>query len=100
MYSWAYGWPCCSRHKYAFFSCGCLLEKCDRVAKATTFLLLYVRIHLTLLTLLLCWVNRFVMTGSDDTNLRIWKANASEKLGKVVPREARKQEYRDSLKKR
>ncbi|CAB1097107.1 unnamed protein product [Ectocarpus sp. CCAP 1310/34] len=43
---------------------------------------------------------RFVMTGSDDTNLRIWKANASEKLGKVVPREARKQEYRNSLKKR
>lgn len=45
-------------------------------------------------------VNRFVMTGSDDTNLRIWKANASEKLGKAVPREARKQEYRESLKKR
>lgn len=43
---------------------------------------------------------RFVMTGSDDTNLRIWKANASEKMGTVVPREARKQEYRNSLKKR
>lgn len=43
---------------------------------------------------------RFVMTGSDDTNLRIWKAKASEKMGTVVPREARKQEYRDSLKKR
>lgn len=45
-------------------------------------------------------IGRFVMTGSDDTNLRIWKANASEKLGKMVPREARKQEYRESLKKR
>lgn len=41
------------------------------------------------------------MMGSDDTNLRIWKANASEELGKVVPREARKQEYRNNnLKKR
>ena len=43
---------------------------------------------------------RFVMTGSDDTNLRIWKANASQKLGAMVPREARKQQYRNSLKKR
>ena len=30
------------------------------------------------------------MTGSDDTNIRLWKANASEQLG-VIPR--RKQEY-------
>lgn len=40
------------------------------------------------------------MTGSDDTNLRIWKANASEKLGNMVPREERKMEYRESLKRR
>jgi WD repeat and SOF domain-containing protein 1 len=33
---------------------------------------------------------RFLLTGSDDTNIRLWKANASEQLG-VVPR--RKQEY-------
>lgn len=56
--------------------------------------------HAYLLFLFSPGAHRFVMTGSDDTNLRIWKANASEKLGKVVPREARKQEYRDSLKKR
>jgi len=27
--------------------------------------------------------NRFVMSGSDDTNIRVWKARASEKMGKV-----------------
>lgn len=49
---------------------------------------------------LCCNADRFVMTGSDDTNLRIWKANASEKLGTMVPREERKLEYRQSLKRR
>lgn len=27
--------------------------------------------------------NRFVLSASDEMNLRIWKANASEKLGVV-----------------
>lgn len=43
---------------------------------------------------------RFVMSGSDDGNVRIWKANASEKLGVVTARERAAIEYRDKLKER
>lgn len=27
--------------------------------------------------------NKFILSGSDDMNIRLWKANASEKLGSV-----------------
>lgn len=43
---------------------------------------------------------RFVLSGSDDGNVRIWKARASEKLGIVTARERAAIEYRDSLKER
>lgn len=41
---------------------------------------------------------RFVLSGSDDGNVRIWKAKAHEKLGIVTARERAAIEYRDSLK--
>jgi len=41
--------------------------------------------------------SRFVLCGSDDGNLRIWKAKASEKLGPIAPRERAQREYRDAL---
>ncbi|KAG6812778.1 hypothetical protein H0H92_000548 [Tricholoma furcatifolium] len=43
---------------------------------------------------------RFVITGSDDGNVRIWKAKASEKLGVITARERAAIEYRESLKDR
>lgn len=43
---------------------------------------------------------QYVMCGSDDMNIRLWKANASKKLGKLMPRERRKLEYLDKLKAR
>lgn len=43
---------------------------------------------------------RFVLTGSDDGNVRIWKARASEKLGIIDSRERAAIEYRESLKER
>lgn len=43
---------------------------------------------------------RFVLTGSDDGNVRIWKARASEKLGIITTREKAAMEYRDSLRAR
>ncbi|KAG0703562.1 WD40 repeat-like protein [Suillus ampliporus] len=43
---------------------------------------------------------RFVLTGSDDGNVRIWKAKASEKLGIITARERAAIEYRESLKDR
>ncbi|KAI3934394.1 hypothetical protein MKW92_053177 [Papaver armeniacum] len=42
----------------------------------------------------------YVVSGSDDTNLRLWKAKASEQLGVIVPRERKKHEYNEALKKR
>ncbi|CAK4610765.1 hypothetical protein LEN26_016201 [Aphanomyces euteiches] len=44
--------------------------------------------------------SKFVLSGSDDTNIRIWKAQASRNLGKLNPRERKKLEYQDALKKR
>ena len=41
---------------------------------------------------------RFVLTGSEDTNLRVWKAIACEKLGALDGREKRSIEYRNKLK--
>ena len=43
---------------------------------------------------------RFVLSGSDDGNVRIWKAKASDKLGIITARERAAMEYRDSLKER
>jgi len=43
---------------------------------------------------------RFVLSGSDDGNVRMWKANASEKLGVITARERSAIEYRDALKDR
>lgn len=40
---------------------------------------------------------RYVLSGSDDGNVRIWKANASEKMGIVTARERAAIEYRHSL---
>ncbi|VDB87124.1 unnamed protein product [Peniophora sp. CBMAI 1063] len=41
---------------------------------------------------------RFVLSGSDDGNVRVWKANASEKLGVITARERAAIEYRETLK--
>ncbi|KAJ3681292.1 hypothetical protein LUZ60_015781 [Juncus effusus] len=42
----------------------------------------------------------YVISGSDDTNLRLWKSKASEQLGVLLPREKKKHEYMDALKDR
>jgi WD repeat and SOF domain-containing protein 1 len=44
--------------------------------------------------------SRYVMSGSDDGNIRLWKANASEKLGPMAPREQVKKKYSEALIKR
>jgi WD repeat and SOF domain-containing protein 1 len=31
--------------------------------------------------------NRFIISGSEDTNIRIWKANAADSLKPLLPRE-------------
>ena len=41
-----------------------------------------------------------MISGSDDGNVRLWKARASEKLGVVNTREKAAMEYRDSLRER
>ena len=41
--------------------------------------------------------SKFVLSGSDDTNVRIWKANSSEQVGSVAGRQERKQRYNQAL---
>ena len=38
-----------------------------------------------------------MLSGSDDGNVRVWKAKASEKLGIITTRERAAIEYRESL---
>ncbi|XP_057949025.1 uncharacterized protein LOC131144407 [Malania oleifera] len=42
----------------------------------------------------------YVVSGSDDTNLRLWKAKASEQLGALLPRERKNHEYLEAVKNR
>jgi WD repeat and SOF domain-containing protein 1 len=39
----------------------------------------------------------YVFTGSDDTNVRVWKAEAAAQLGVTLPREKHKQAYQKAL---
>jgi len=41
--------------------------------------------------------NKFIVSGSDDSNLRLWKVNASEKLGQLTTREQAATNYRQAL---
>ncbi|KAG8919489.1 rRNA-processing protein sof1 [Tulasnella sp. 418] len=43
---------------------------------------------------------KFVVSGSDDGNVRIWKARASDRLGVIDGRERAAREYRDKLRER
>lgn len=42
----------------------------------------------------------YVLSGSDETNIRIWKANSSQKLGALAPREKAAFNYNAKLKER
>lgn len=44
--------------------------------------------------------NKYILSGSDDTNIRLWKAHASEKIGNLLPRERAAKDYRNKLKER
>ncbi|XP_008051081.1 DDB1- and CUL4-associated factor 13 isoform X2 [Carlito syrichta] len=42
--------------------------------------------------------NKYIMCGSDEMNIRLWKANASEKLGVLTSREKAAKDYNQKLK--
>lgn len=42
--------------------------------------------------------NKYIISGSDEMNIRIWKAQASEKLGPLRPRERAALRYSEALK--
>ena len=44
--------------------------------------------------------SKFIISGSEDTNVRIWKANASESMKPLLPREKEKLAYYDKLNKK
>ncbi|KAL7507298.1 hypothetical protein ACHAXN_004488 [Cyclotella atomus] len=41
--------------------------------------------------------HKFILSGSDDTNLRLWKARSSEKIGQLSSREEASLQYRSAL---
>lgn len=43
---------------------------------------------------------RYVVSGSEDTNMRIWKANASDTMKTLLPREKEAIAYSNKLKKK
>ncbi|KAJ3337616.1 rRNA-processing protein sof1 [Kappamyces sp. JEL0680] len=43
---------------------------------------------------------KYLLSGSDDGNIRLWKARASEKLGTLSNREVAADQYRQALKER
>nr|CAD7412150.1 unnamed protein product [Timema poppensis] len=42
--------------------------------------------------------NKYILSGSDEMNIRLWKARASEKLGVLKPREKTALNYSEALK--
>jgi WD repeat and SOF domain-containing protein 1 len=42
--------------------------------------------------------SKYILSGSDEMNIRLWKANASEKLGPLRPREKASLQYSERLK--
>ncbi|KAI8832667.1 WD40-repeat-containing domain protein [Chytriomyces cf. hyalinus JEL632] len=44
--------------------------------------------------------SKYVLSGSDDGNIRLWKGDASEKMGTTAPRQQASLEYNKALKER
>ena len=44
--------------------------------------------------------NKYIVSGSEDTNLRIWKAKAADSLKPLLPREKESLAYSEKLKKK
>jgi len=44
--------------------------------------------------------NRYILSGSDDTNIRMWKARSTERLGTLLPRQMAADNYKEKLKER
>ena len=44
--------------------------------------------------------NKLIITGSEDTNVRIWKAQAAASMKTLLPREKQAMAYADKLKSR
>ena len=42
--------------------------------------------------------NRYIISGSEDTNIRIWKSRADESLKQLLPREKEALAYSNKLK--
>mmetsp|Transcript_8400 Transcript_8400/g.15271 ORF Transcript_8400/g.15271 Transcript_8400/m.15271 type:complete len:509 (-) Transcript_8400:52-1578(-) len=41
--------------------------------------------------------HKYILSGSDDTNIRLWKARSSEKIGQLSTREETSLQYRQAL---
>lgn len=44
--------------------------------------------------------SKYILSGSEDTNVRLWKSHASDAMKPLLPREKEKLAYYDKLKKK
>jgi WD repeat and SOF domain-containing protein 1 len=44
--------------------------------------------------------SRLIISGSEDTNVRIWKSHAADSMTVLLPREKEKLAYSEKLKKK
>jgi WD repeat and SOF domain-containing protein 1 len=44
--------------------------------------------------------SKYIVSGSEDTNIRLWKANAGDSMKPLLPREKEKLAYHEKLKKK
>ena len=44
--------------------------------------------------------SKFIVSGSEDTNIRIWKSHASDPIKTLLPREKEKLAYHETLKRK
>lgn len=44
--------------------------------------------------------SKYILSGSEDTNVRLWKSHASDSMKPLLPREKEKLAYYDKLKKK
>ena len=44
--------------------------------------------------------NKYIISGSEDTNIRLWKANAADTMKPLLPREKESIAYSEKLKKK
>ena len=74
------------------------LEKCIILKECNSKWLVNLNNAYRINSILYSMDSKFIISGSEDTNIRIWKAHASDPVKTLLPREKEKIAYYDKLK--